>query len=158
MPRHSFRLRKLWYIYNNTTSGRSLLKERFTGGSVPGTGPLKRPYTPDTFDTPQEDSRQKEVAEDSAKETLKDDDQKSVASTSSSATSEKKMSLDQFMAAHTSEDNESFNEIQEEQFRKFRVDKAWMFKENEALSIEMKSEELVLPSIEDQGGKTIAFD
>ena len=62
------------------------------------------------------------------------------------------MSLDQFMAVHTSEDNESFNEIQEEQFRKFRVDKAWMFKENEKLSIEMKSEELVLPSLEDQVG------
>ena len=79
-----------------------------------------------------------------------------MASTSSStATSEaatKKMSLDQFMAVHTSEDNESFNEIQEEQFRKFRVDKAWMFKENEKLSIEMKSEELVLPSIEEQVG------
>ena len=68
----------------------------------------------------------------------------------------KKMSLDQFMAVHTSEDNESFNEIQEEQFRKFRVDKAWMFKENEKLSIEMKSEELVLPSIEEQGGNSIA--
>ena len=73
-------------------------------------------------------------------------------STASDAKGEKKMSLDQFMAVHTSEDNESFNEIQEEQFRKFRVDKAWMFKENEKLSIEMKSEELVLPSLEDQVG------
>ena len=66
------------------------------------------------------------------------------------------MSLDQFMAVHTSEDNESFNEIQEEQFRKFRVDKAWMFKENEKLSIEMKGEELVLPSIEEQGRYSVA--
>ena len=73
-------------------------------------------------------------------------------STASDAKGGKKMSLDQFMAVHTSEDNESFNEIQEEQFRKFRVDKAWMFKENEKLSIEMKSEELVLPSLEDQVG------
>ena len=184
------------------------LKERFTDGSRPGTGPLKRPFTPDTFDTPEEGSRQKDVAEE--KQPKLDDDQKSVASTSSTDTSSvgvgsvflmkppknrifcfdfliflrigftrfsgymldfplvfrsirktvsskchypqsKKMSLDQFLALHTSEDNESFNEIQEEQFRKFRVDKAWMFKENEQLSIEMKREELTLPSIEEQG-------
>ena len=127
-------------------------RERFTGGSVPGTGPLKRPYTPDTFDTPQEESRQKEVAEEQQKpKEDDDDDRKSVASTSSTTSEAKKMSLDQFMAVHTSEDNESFNEIQEEQFRKFRVDKAWMFKENEQLSIEMKRQELTLPSIEEQG-------
>ena len=51
------------------------LKERFTGGSVPGTGPLKRPFTPDTFDTPQEDSRQKDAAEEQQGKPKVDDDQ-----------------------------------------------------------------------------------
>ena len=82
----------------------------------------------------------------------------STSTTSENTEGEKKtMSLDQFMAVHTSEDNESFNEIQEEQFRKFRVDKAWMFKENEKLSIEMKGEELVLPSIEEQGRYSVLW-
>ena len=51
------------------------LKERFTGGSAPGTGPLKRPFTPDTFDTPQEDSRQKDAAEEQGGKPKIDDDQ-----------------------------------------------------------------------------------
>ena len=67
-----------------------------------------------------------------------------MASVSSSKTSEKKedkkVSLDQFMRNHTSEDNESFYERTH----------AWMFKKDEQLSIENKSEQLALPSIEMQ--------
>jgi protein DGCR14 len=144
----------------NDSAAMRRLRERYTAGSIPdgAAAGLKRPFTPDTFDTPQEDSRQNEVGEAKDKDPVKrtvEDDARSVVSSSASAKEEKKQSLDQFLARHTSEDNESYHEIQEEQFRQFRVDKAWMFKDEEALSIETKKEELVLPSIEGQAKKSI---
>merc|ERR1712179_408521 len=39
-----------------------------------------------------------------------------------------KMTLDKFLANHTSEDNESFIEIQEENDKKHRIKNAWMYK------------------------------
>ncbi len=144
----------------NDSAAMRRLKERFSSGTIPEGGHassagLKRPYTPETFDTPQEDSRQREEAENKGT-AAKEDDAKSVASSSTDQeTKERKESLDQFLARHTSEDNESFNELQEEQFKKFRVEKSWMFKDEETKSIEMKSEELRLPAIEEQAQKTI---
>ena len=77
-----------------------------------------------------------------------------MASVSSSKTSEKKedkkVSLDQFMRNHTSEDNESFYELMKESEADFRRTHSWMFKAEEQLSIENKSEQLALPSIEMQ--------
>ena len=40
----------------------------------------------------------------------------------------KPQSLDDFLANHTSEDNESFDDIQEEAARRHRITKSWMYK------------------------------
>ena len=42
---------------------------------------------------------------------------------------EKVTSLDKFLANHTSEDNESFNEIEAEAEKKHRLKNAWMYKD-----------------------------
>ena len=54
------------------------------------------------------------------------------------------------MAAHTSEDNESFNDLQEEQQKELERTHPWLFTNAEQLSIENKKAQLVLPSIEEQ--------
>merc|ERR1712142_1008609 len=56
---------------------------------------------------------------------------------------------DKFLASHTSEDNESFIEIQEENDKKHRIKNAWMYKD-EQLCLEMKAHQMTLPSIEQQ--------
>jgi len=62
----------------------------------------------------------------------------------------KHLSLDKFMRTHTSEDNESFYELMEDSKAEFQRTHAWMFKKDEQLSIENKSKQLALPSIESQ--------
>ena len=62
----------------------------------------------------------------------------------------KGVSLDQFLSKHTSEDNESFHDLMEEQREEFERTHSWMFKKEEQLSIEDKKTQLTLPSIEDQ--------
>ena len=62
----------------------------------------------------------------------------------------KHLSLDKFMRTHTSEDNESFYELMEDSKAEFQRTHAWMFKKDEQLSIENKSNQLALPSIESQ--------
>jgi len=76
----------------------------------------------------------------------------STAATSSSGVDPTKPteSLDKFMAKHTSEDNESFSDLMDEEYKAFRHAKAWMFKKEEQLSIEMKAKQLALPSPEEQ--------
>ena len=63
---------------------------------------------------------------------------------------EKRVSLDQFLRTHTSEDNESFHELMEESKAEFRRTHAWMFKAEEQLSIEDKTSQMALPSLEMQ--------
>ena len=58
--------------------------------------------------------------------------------------------LDKFLAVHTSEDNESFTELMEEQQKEFKRAHEWMFKKDEQLSIESKEAQLALPSPESQ--------
>ena len=61
----------------------------------------------------------------------------------------KKQSLDDFLANHTSEDNMSFDDIQEEAAKKHRIKNAWMYKD-EAIHLERKAISMALPSIEQQ--------
>lgn len=63
---------------------------------------------------------------------------------------DKKVSLDKFLRTHTSEDNENFREIIEEHEKEFQQNHSWMFKKDEILSIENKSKQMNLPSIEYQ--------
>merc|ERR1719499_2284045 len=62
---------------------------------------------------------------------------------------EDRVTLDKFMANHTSEDNESFIELQVENERKHRAKNAWMYKD-EAMYLEMKAQQMALPSMEQQ--------
>ena len=61
-----------------------------------------------------------------------------------------KQGLDKFLSLHTSEDNESFSELMEESREEFKRTNAWMFKNDEQLSIESKKAQLALPSPESQ--------
>ena len=61
-----------------------------------------------------------------------------------------KQGLDKFLSLHTSEDNESFSELMEESREEFKRTNAWMFKNDEQLSIESKQAQLALPSPESQ--------
>jgi protein DGCR14 len=130
---------------NDTTEMRRL-QERFSTGRIPTDALGSRLPSPATFDTPvkksssSEDHHPKIVVENVAP---------------SEAGSEagdivKGVSLDTFLAKHTSEDNESFYDLMQETDADFRRTHAWMFKEEEQLSIENKAQQLALPAIEDQ--------
>lgn len=129
---------------NNDVPTMQRLQERFSSARVHA-----RINTPSTFETPITDPSDGAAREDDE-----------VASTSTAtdagsvdpllADSRPKESLDKFMAKHTSEDNESFHDLMEEQYKVFRHEKAWMFKAEEQLSIQQKAEQLALPSPEEQ--------
>ncbi len=130
------------------------LRERFssTGGSL---NHLRggRQGSPDTFETPLEDRREEDVDSERSSGGNNKGDKGPNATKGQEGQENKGPCLDSFLAKHTSEDNESFNEIMEESRQKFQFTHAWMFKEDEQKSIEMKSEQLALPSIEDQCNK-----
>ncbi len=137
----------------NDVATMNRLREQYSS-----TGPIKhqRPGqgSPDTFETPAEERRQDDVEGESKKPVKPEDDERRSESGEQDKDQTRNMSLDEFMAKHTSEDNESFNEIQEESRRKFVLTHSWMFKEDEQKSIEMKKERLQLPSIEVQNEKS----
>ena len=139
------------------------LEERYSsGGSGLAAAILRsqssRLQSPSTWETPEEPTREKDERERDGNSQQRDQEagqetpsaSASSSSASASSSSKLKMGLDEFMAKHTSEDNASFNEIQAEQNEKFRITHAWMFKDDEVKSLEMKSESLNLPSIEHQ--------
>jgi len=137
---------------NNDVSTIQRLQERYSSGRVPGHQQRYRIDTPSTFETPVTDPTEGGGGEDHR---AKDDDDADGVATGSSVDpllegKRPQESLDKFMAKHTSEDNESFNELMEEQHKAFQHEKAWMFKKEEQLSIQMKAEQLALPSPEEQ--------
>ena len=126
----------------NDTKEMQRLRERFSTGRPP-TESMSRLNTPSTFGTPEHSNKPEDMPSSSkvpepqiVEEPKKDE--------------LKKFSLDTFLTHHTSEDNESFHEIMEEQREEFERTHSWMFKKEEQLSIENKSAQLALPSIEDQ--------
>ena len=125
----------------------SRLQEKYSG-CRPATGRLQSPAT---FETPQDlprenDPRRPETDNDE----FEDVNKTSEVNTVGNASEEKeKVTLDKFLANHTSEDNESFIEIQEENDKKHRIKNAWMYKD-EQLCLEMKAQQMALPSLEQQ--------
>ena len=123
----------------NDTKEMLRLRERYS------TGPSARLETPSSrFETPQMKSKEDTGSKSPTPSS----------SASTSQTSEKDelagVSLDKFLSKHTSEDNESFYELMEEQREEFERTHQWMFKKDEQLSLELKSDQLKLPSLEDQ--------
>ena len=122
----------------NDTKEMLRLRERYS------TSRLTRLETPSShFETPQMKS--------------KEDESKSSTSSTAAAPDPKGdkdeltgVSLDKFLSKHTSEDNESFYELMEEQREEFERTHQWMFKKDEQLSLELQNDSLKLPSIEEQ--------
>jgi len=122
----------------------SRLEEKYSGVR-PDTGRLASPATFDTpVDAPRESDPRRPGESGDATEKEKEDDGKT-----EEEKKEEKITLDKFMANHTSEDNESYLELQEESEIKHRVKNAWMYKD-EALYLEMKAQQMALPSVEQQ--------
>merc|ERR1719259_903959 len=124
----------------------SRLEEKYSGVR-PDTG--KRCHSPDTFETPLDAPRENDPrrpSEDKEDSSSSDKD-KNVEDPKEKE--EDRVTLDKFMANHTSEDNESFIELQVEYEKKHRIKNAWMYKD-EAMYLEMKANQMALPSIEQQ--------
>jgi len=122
------------------------LQEKYSG-CRPATGRLQSPAT---FETPQDlprenDPRRPEPDENTGSNEKEEDNDVAL----SSGSEKGKETLDMFMSKHTSEDNESFFEIQEESTRKHKIKHSWMYKD-ETLCLEMKAKQMALPSIEEQ--------
>lgn len=62
---------------------------------------------------------------------------------------DQQINLDAYLSVHTSEDNESFNDIMEENERKHRLKYSYLYNE-ETKSIEEQNMQLALPSIQKQ--------
>jgi len=123
------------------------LQEKYSG-CRPATGRLQSPAT---FETPEDlprenDPRRPETENDNVEGVGKDTEANPVNDINEE---KEKLTLDKFLANHTSEDNESFIEIQEENDKKHRIKNAWMYKD-EKLCLEMKAQQMTLPSIEQQ--------
>lgn len=76
-------------------------------------------------------------------------DGESVINCDNNEKSEKKLSLDQYLNSHTSQDNESFEEILTESAKKHRQKYSYLYNEEEK-SVEENKKLLALPSIEQQ--------
>merc|ERR1719244_1678463 len=133
----------------------SRLEEKYSGVR-PDTG--KRLQRPATFETPLDEPRESDPRrpeKDPKSNSDADSDTSAAVSGAQGDTAqngedeEEKINLDQFMANNTSEDNESFIELQVEEQKKHRIKNAWMYKD-EALYLEMKAKQMALPSVEQQ--------
>jgi len=132
------------------------LQEKYSG-IRPGTGRLDSPAT---FETPMDlHSRETDPKRgDGLNKThpefetpLSGGGREGIApSLAGSENGDKGENLDSFLSRHTSEDNESFHEIQAEAEKKHRIKMAWMYKD-ERVHLENKALQMELPSIEQQG-------
>ncbi|KAJ9595211.1 hypothetical protein L9F63_013498 [Diploptera punctata] len=109
----------------------------------------KRYASPATFETPmdarREDDPPSEKDQDENESILQDEPP----SVEDSTTKEAKISLDVYLNSHTSEDNQSFQEIMKEADLKHRQKFSWLYKAEENSKEEQK-EMMRLPSIEEQ--------
>jgi len=124
------------------------LQEKYSGFR-PATGRLQSPAT---FETPEDLPRENDPRRpDTNNDTIDDTNtgEGDVGNAGVFSEEKEKLTLDKFLANHTSEDNESFIEIQEENDKKHRIKNAWMYKD-EKLCLEMKAQQMALPSIEEQ--------
>lgn len=118
--------------------------------------------SPATFETPQ-NVRQNDPVEDiNSKDNGKEKEmlKKTESGVNESGRSVKGLSLDQYLNSHTSEDNESFKEIQKESVKRHKLKYAWLYKDEDAINSDFEKN-LKVPSIEQQAGaqeKPLAID
>ncbi|KAK7499042.1 hypothetical protein BaRGS_00009589, partial [Batillaria attramentaria] len=125
------------------------------GGKCPTTGRLSSAYnTPASFETPEAGSNRlgsvqpqpQPQADDTAVGSVSKEEEVEKAEANSDKDD---LSLDGFLAKHTSEDNASFADILAESERKQREKHAWLF-EQEKKQDEEQTRQLALPDIEEQ--------
>merc|ERR1719300_1127549 len=111
----------------------SRLEEKYSGVR-PDTG--KRLQSPATFETPLDEPRDndprrpdKDPKADAVSDSAADANEAKSDKEQNGEEEEEKITLDQFMANNTSEDNESFIELQVEEEKKHRIKNAWMYKD-----------------------------
>ena len=121
----------------------SRLEEKYSGVR-PDTG--RRMQSPATFDTPLDQPRDTDPRR---PQQGQEGDKQEGAGAEEGKEEEDRVTLDKFMANHTSEDNESFIELQVENEKKHRAKNAWMYKD-EAMYLEMKAQQMALPSMVQQ--------
>jgi len=126
------------------------LQEKYSG-CRPNTD--KRAQSPATFETPVDVPRENDPKRGGGGlDDLNEFDTPSVNAGEVAVEEEeedKDVNLDTFLANHTSEDNESFHEIQNDAEKRHRIKNAWMYKD-EAFYLENKASQMELPSIEQQ--------
>ncbi|EEB20233.1 es2 protein, putative [Pediculus humanus corporis] len=115
---------------------------KYSSGKRP---PTERVPSPATFETPV----QPKLNNDCVEEANLENDLEKGGQNSSSSNSSKKLSLDQYLASHTSEDNESFKEMHKESIVKHKLKYSWLY-QNEGELNKSIEDSLKVPSIEDQ--------
>jgi protein DGCR14 len=115
---------------------------KYTSGSRM---PTSRYSSPATFDTPI-DTRP------SDDNSLREEEGQNKTLEPSEITSKNKLTLDEYLANHTSEDNESFEEIIKESELRHEQKHAWLYKK-ETTNVEALPGKLNVPSIEQQAGQ-----
>lgn len=136
----------------NDVATMSRLQEKYSGCRPATEARGGRLATPATFETPEDlprenDPRRPQGAEGSA--TPATPGGGGAQGEAVVEQEKKKQSLDDFLANHTSEDNMSFDDIQEEAARKHRIKNSWMYKD-ETVHLERKAQVMALPGIEEQ--------
>ncbi|CAH0396055.1 unnamed protein product [Bemisia tabaci] len=115
---------------------------KYSSGSKP---PTDRHSSPATFETPVASSRTSDEQFE-----LKDPSEETAFNKlDKNSNKDKNLSLDQFLSAHTSEDNESFTEIMKKAEIRHRLKHPWLYKEAENPE-EERQRLLALPSTEEQ--------
>nr|XP_022906456.1 protein DGCR14 homolog [Onthophagus taurus]XP_022906457.1 protein DGCR14 homolog [Onthophagus taurus] len=126
--------------YLEATANNDVVKLRELYAKYSGNKQIERLPSPATFETPPNLHN----SQNKPKHNLKN-----VSETSKSLSEDPKLSLDQFLNTHTSQDNESFEELMIESDRKHKLKYSYLYNEEEKSEIDMKNQ-LALPSIEEQ--------
>uniref|UniRef100_A0A0A9YSI1 Protein DGCR14 n=1 Tax=Lygus hesperus TaxID=30085 RepID=A0A0A9YSI1_LYGHE len=104
----------------------------------------ERLYSPATFDTPVDD-RPREDDGQGSEANITDN-----RSSSDQEATSKKLSLDQYLANTTSEDNQSFDDLLVESELRHRRKFGWLYKEDSDKNEESRERRLALPGVEEQ--------
>ncbi|KAL0266599.1 UNVERIFIED_CONTAM: hypothetical protein PYX00_009096 [Menopon gallinae] len=132
---------------------------KYSSGKRP---PTERFPSPATFETPQNVRPNDPIEDISSQDNGKGKErlEKSQSNENESGKSIKGLSLDQYLNSHTSEDNESFKEIQKESVKRHKLKYAWLYKDEDAINSDFEKT-LKVPSIEQQAEgqeKLLAID
>ncbi|KAB7505474.1 Protein DGCR14, partial [Armadillidium nasatum] len=133
---------------NDVVKLRELYAKYSEESAIPHTNPADSPAT---FDTPiaKSNNQHSKTPPRSGKEEEEITKESNSLKDTSKSDKEKQYTLDEFMSTYTSEDNESFEQVMEEQDRRWKAKHPWLF-ESEEEHNKSYAPNLALPSIEEQ--------